>query len=374
MVATLGAAACGGDDGGAGAGTAATDSTVATEATAEATTGASPTDPASTEAPGTDPASTEAPTDTVAPPTDAPDGGATTGSPASTVDDLLALGRPVILTHAAGEDTYPHSTPYGFAESVRDGVDVLDIDLRLTADDVVVVHHDADTGRTANEDLIVYETTYDELHALDNAYWFTADCTCVDQPDDAYVLRGVRTGDTEPPTGYTPDDFAITALADIIEEYPDWVLNMEIKASGAEGIDTANVLAELLEEMDALDRSIVTSFDDDVVRHFHDLQPSVTMTPGLDMSTDFVLGGVAPPDWAPIMQIPPVYEGLEVFTPAYVEAARAAGLVTWVWPNGEGEDVEGYLALLQMGADGVNASDPAAGVEALAIHLGERPD
>ena len=93
------------------------------------------------------------------------------------------------------------------------------------------------------------------------------------------------------------------------------------------------------------------------------------MSPGLDMATEFVLGGVTPPEWARIMQIPPVYEGIEVFTPENVEAAKAAGLVTWVWPNGEGEGVAGCTALLEVGAGGVNASDPAAGVEALRAFL-----
>lgn len=314
-----------------------------------------------TDAPSTDAPNTDAPTTTVAP---------VPGPPASTVEDLLALGRPVILTHAAGEDTYPHSTPYGFAESVRDGVDVLDIDLRMTSDLVIVVHHDSDTGRTANEQLTVYESAFEDVYALDNAYWYTEECTCDGQPEEAYVYRGIRTGEKEPPPGYTAEDFAITPLADIIDAYPGWVLNMEIKASGEEGLATADVLAALLTEKDALDRSIVTSFDDDVVAYFHELAPTVAMSPGLQMATEFVLGGVTPPEWARIMQVPPVYEGIEVVTPAYVEAAQAAGLVTWVWPNGEGEDVAGYTALLELGVEGINASDPAAGVAALQAFLG----
>ena len=109
----------------------------------------------------------------------------------------------------------------------------------------------------------------------------------------------------------------------------------------------------------------MTSFDDTVVEYFHTLAPTVVMTPGLDVSTQFVLGGITPPEWAPIMQVPPEYDGIEVFTAEYVAAARAAGLTTWVWPNGRGEDVAGYTALLELGADGLNASDPAAGVAAL---------
>jgi hypothetical protein len=49
------------------------------------------------------------------------------------IDELLALGRPIVLSHAGGEDVHPHSTPFAYAESVDAGVDMLDLDVQLTA-------------------------------------------------------------------------------------------------------------------------------------------------------------------------------------------------------------------------------------------------
>ena len=285
-------------------------------------------------------------------------------SPVSTVADLLNLGRPIVLAHASGEESHPHSSMYGYISSARLGVDVLDFDLWLTADGVLVVHHDSDTGRTADLNLIVTESTFDELHALDNAYWFTETCTCTDQPENAYVWRGVRTGEKMPPEGFTAEDFAIASFETVLQTFPGWILNIEIKGKAPEAFAAADELARILAEYNALDRAVVTSFDDEVVTYFHEIAPTVAMTPGLDVSTQFVLGGVAPPDWARIMQVPPVYEGLEVFTPAYVSAAKAAGLVTWVWPNG-GESYELYRELLEIGADGINAARPEEAMRAL---------
>ena len=285
-------------------------------------------------------------------------------SPVSTVAELLALGRPIVLAHASGEESHPHSSMYGYVSSARLGVDVLDFDLWLTADGVLVVHHDSDTGRTANENLVVAESTFDELHALDNAYWFTETCTCTDQESSAYLWRGVRSGEKAPPEGFTPEDFAIASFETVLQTFPGWILNIEIKGKAPDAFAAADELARILTEYEALDRAVVTSFDDDVVAYFHEIAPTVAMTPGLDMSTQFVLGGVTPPDWARIMQVPPVYEGLEVFTPAYVEAARKAGLVTWVWPNG-GESFDLYRNLLDIGADGINAARPAEALRAL---------
>lgn len=296
---------------------------------------------------------------------DTNDAGRDVPSPeASTVAEVLALGRPVVLAHASGEESHPHSSMYGYITSARLGVDVLDFDVWLSSDGVLVVQHDATTGRTADQDLVVSDSTFEQLHALDNAYWFTASCTCTGQPDAAYVWRGVRSGAVPPPDGFTPEDFAIQSFENVLHTFPGWVLNIEIKGKAPDAFAAADELARLLAEYEALDRAVVTSFDDAVVDYFHQIAPSVAMTPGLNMSTEFVLGGVVPPDWAHIMQVPPVYEGLEVFTPAYVAAAKAAGLVTWVWPNG-GESYELYRQLLELGADGINAAKPAEALRAL---------
>lgn len=289
----------------------------------------------------------------------------------SSVDDLLALGRPIVLAHASGEEESPHSSMFGYVSAAIAGVDALDLDVRLTADGVLVVHHDDDTGRTANADLVVHEATFDEVRALDNAHFFTDTCTCADQPDDAYVWRGVRTGKKAPPDGFTADDFAIATFEEVLQTFPGWVLNIEIKRRAPEAFAAADELARLLTEYDALDRSIVTSFDDTVVDYFHEIAPTVAMTPGLDMTTAFALGGVVPPEWARILQVPPVYEGIEVFTSAFAEAAKTAGLVTWVWPNG-GESYELYSELLAMGADGINAARPRDALRALDDALGQR--
>ena len=140
---------------------------------------------------------------------------------ATTIDEVLALGRPVVLAHTGGEDRFPGSTMFAFRNSVAAGVDVLDLNVTLSADGVLVVQHDLTVDRTTNGTGTVAEMTYDELHALDNAYWFTADCgACTGQPDEAYVHRGVRTGEVPPPAGFTADDFAIPTLADVVARLP----------------------------------------------------------------------------------------------------------------------------------------------------------
>ena len=305
------------------------------------------------------------PEPTTAPATTAPATAAvaTTATPARppTVGDLL--GRRVVLAHAGGDDDHPHSTPFAFAESVKAGVDVLDLDVRLSGDGVLVVHHDDDVDRTTNATGSVASMTYAQLHALDDAYWFNTVCnTCRNRPESDYLWRGVRTGAQPPPAGYTADDFAITSFREIATRFPTMPLNIELK-----GQDTAAAteLAKALRELGRLDSTVVTSFDDELITAFHTLAPEVALSPGLQATTAWVLSSTPLPDGMRILQIPPEYNGATVLTPALVAKAKAAGYRLWVWPNGGPyENADGYARLFAMGVDGVNASKPAAGVAA----------
>ena len=283
-----------------------------------------------------------------------------------TVDEAVGLDRPIVLAHAGGENAHPHSTPYAYERSVVEGVDVLDFDVRLTADGVLVVFHDDTVDRTTNGTGRVDQMTYGELEQLDAAYWFTESCSaCTGRAEKEYALRGVRTGEVAPPDGSTAEDFAPARFEDLVERYPDHVLNIEMKGDAVGSVPVASELARILTEHDKLDSSIVTAFDDGLAEAFHRLAPEVEITPGVDAMTQYVLADVAPVDGRRILQIPPEYSGVEVLTPELVARAHAAGFVLWIWPNERGwENTEGYGRLLGMGVDGINAADPAAAVAA----------
>ena len=68
--------------------------------------------------------------------------------PPATVADLLALGRPIVLAHTGGEDEFPGSTMFAFGESMKAGVDMLDLNVQLTHDGVLVIQHDDTVDRT----------------------------------------------------------------------------------------------------------------------------------------------------------------------------------------------------------------------------------
>jgi len=307
----------------------------------------------------------------VAPATTPPGTPASFDQRATTVDELLGLGRPVVLAHTGGEDDFPGSTMYAFRESVAAGVDVLDLNVVLAGDGTLMVQHDLDVDRTTDGSGAVADMTAEQLRALDNAYWFTADGVVHDADPAAYVFRGVRTGAVPPPPGYTPDDFAMPRLDELVDAFAGMPLNVEIKDEGERGNLAADATIALLRERGALDGLVLSSFDDSVIAHVLDTAPDVETSPGPAAAADFFFNGVPLPDGQRILQLPPRYGDLEVLTPENVAAAHAAGYVIWVWPNDRELETEAaYRDFVAAGLDGLNVNRPAQGVAAVMAATG----
>jgi glycerophosphoryl diester phosphodiesterase len=290
---------------------------------------------------------------------------------AATVADLLALGRPIVLAHTGGEDEFPGSTMFAFGESVKAGVDMLDLNVQLSHDGVLVIHHDDAVDRTTNGTGNVADLDLAALQQLDDAYWFTANGVRTDRPDSEYLYRGIRTGQKPPPPGYTPDDFTIPTLRHLIERYPDVPLNVEIEGEGQRAIDTATELIDELTELGRLDATVISSFDDATIDAVRQMAAGVETSPGTDASTAWVLSNTPLPAGQRILQLPPKVDEFEVLTPELIARSHAAGYVIWVWPNVT-EDAALYADLLAMGLDGLNINFPATGVAAVQAFVAGR--
>lgn len=305
--------------------------------------------------------------DTV-PATDVSDGPTTTVTPRPlSVDDLLDLGRPIVLAHTAGEDQYPASTLYAFGESVKAGVDMLDLNVMLTADGVLVVQHDDTVDNSTNGTGAVGTLTYAQIEPLDDAYWFTQECgVCHDRPEAEYLYRGMRTGDRPPPAGYAADDFAMPTFEQLLQRFPTMPLNIEIKGEGAPAKAAADELARQLVAAGRTESVVISSFDDEIVSYFHTLLPEVEVSPGLDAITAWVLSRTPLPDGMRILQLPPQFGGTTVITDQLVADSTGAGYPIWVWPNDRTlENLDSYLTFLRQGVTGLNINFPGQGVQAV---------
>lgn len=291
---------------------------------------------------------------------------------ASTVRELLALGRPLVIAHAGGDRSWPHSTMYAFSQAAYAGVDVLEMDLQMTADRVLVVHHDDTVDRTTNATGRVRDMTYEELQALDNAYWWSEEWPSHDLAPEAYSYRGIRTGDVAPPPGYGPDDFRVETFRAVAQAFPEHVLDVEIKTpAGDDGeddidfiLEMAAVLAADIEELGRTDSVVVVSFRDEALIGFRELAPDVVTSPGQDALPAWAFASVPLHPNDLILQVPPTFSGLDVLTPDLLGKAADEGLAVWVWPNEDWqEDPDYYAELIDLPVQGVIAGRPAKAVE-----------
>jgi glycerophosphoryl diester phosphodiesterase len=363
----IAAAACGGSDQNTVGSTAAPVAEApATEASATEAAETSPaatepqaTEPESTSPPATEPATTEAPSTSSAP--------ARAISPA-TVDALVALATPINLSHAGGDQAAPHSTMFAFREGVLAGADALEMDVQLTADGVLIVQHDDTVDKTTNATGPVAGFTLEEIQALDNSHWFSPECwPCQDRPVQEYIYRGIRTGDIEPPEGYSRDDFRVVTFREVAEAFPNLVLDVEIKGSFPDAVPAAEQLAAEIAELGLVDRTIVVSFDDDVIDVFHEISPDVAVSPGLTRLTEWFLNDAEIEPYFEVFQVPPFQGDIQVVDAETVQRVHDEGRELWVWPDDASrqENAEFYGLLIDYGVDGIITGRPAAMVEAL---------
>ena len=279
-----------------------------------------------------------------------------------TIDELLASGDVLNIAHAGGDQSWPHSTFYAYDQAVAVGADVLELDVQLTGDGVLIVQHDDTVDKTTNGTGRVDSYTFDEIAELDAGYWFAEGCwPCHELPDDAYLYRGVRTGEVPPPAGATADDFRIVRFSEVVERYPDRALDIEIKGTAEAAVATADALAAEIDAFDLGDSVVVVSFDDPTVEYFRSIAPDVEVSPGVGTMSAWLLDDVPLDPAYRIVQVPPMFGDVEVITPAFWEAVDAAGVTVWMWPNDAAtqENAEFYQAMIDQGVTGIIAGHPA---------------
>lgn len=75
-------------------------------------------------------------------------------------------GRPIFVAHRGASDRALENSPAAFALAASGGADMIEFDVRLSADGVPVVFHDDRTGRTAKENVAVARTAAARLRTV----------------------------------------------------------------------------------------------------------------------------------------------------------------------------------------------------------------
>ena len=88
------------------------------------------------------------------------------------MDALRGGHRPVIIAHRGSSASAPENTMAAFRRAAEEGADMIELDVRMSRDGHLVVHHDRKLGRTSNGRGRVVDLRLDELRRFDAGSWF----------------------------------------------------------------------------------------------------------------------------------------------------------------------------------------------------------
>lgn len=262
---------------------------------------------------------------------------------------MFASDRPLVFGHRGGAKIGPENTLLAFARGLAAGADGFECDVRLSADGVPVVIHDATLDRTTSTTGPVGGLTAEALAGVD--------ATCRFQPTDpAYAVAE--------PSG-------VPTLRRVLEQFPRARVIIELK-------DTDQALARavtgIIGALGAEERVCVGSFNRAVLEAVRSLAPGIVTSASPPEAQRTLVRS-----WLPLprfgaaayraLQVPERSGRLRVVRPAFVRQAHREGALVQVWTVDHPADV---ARLLGYGVDGIISDRPDLTVPARDAWLAAR--
>lgn len=242
-------------------------------------------------------------------------------------------GAPHLIAHRGGAALAPENTIAAIEQAVRLWQpDIVEIDVRATADGHCVLMHDATLERTTNGSGPVAARTLAELKQLDAGYGFVA-------LDGTHPFRG---------RGVT-----IPTIDEVLGAFPELRFIVEVKIGSAQ-----KPLFEAIERHGAWDR-VLAAGERDADRDLFPRYRGPTSESGDSMRRLYRMHRLRlMPFWratTDAVQFPIEYDERRLVTPRLVRELKRKGLFVHVWTVNDPDDMK---QLLDWGVDGVLTDRP----------------
>ena len=224
-------------------------------------------------------------------------------------------GRPLVFAHRGGSALAPENTMAAFANGLSLSADGIELDVHLSSDGVVVVHHDATVDRTTTGRGSVASLTAGELARLN-----------------------------------------VPSLADVLKQFRDTRVVVELKVNSKQ---LGRGVVEVVRRADAVERVCLGSFGLRVLRAARGLEPALaTSAAREEVRWALYRSWVRRPSHGvgyAGFQVPEFSGTTRVVSPRFVELAHRANLGVHVWTVDSEEDAR---RLLGWGVDGLITDRP----------------
>ena len=242
----------------------------------------------------------------------------------------------LVIAHRGGTGLGPEGTLPVFSRAVEMGADVLEMDVRVSADGALVVFHDRRVDRTTDGAGRVDSLPLDQLKELDAGFRWRGET-------GAYTYRG--------------QGLRILTLEEVFRAFPRQRMLLEVK-SGA--VAMARDVCASVRVHDMLDRVVVASFRGEVMQAFRDACPEAATSASAGevarywLMHQLRLDNLYSPDFQ-VFQVPEGLRWIELVDRRFVERARVRNLPVEVWTVNRKEQME---RLLDLGVDGIMTDHP----------------
>lgn len=249
--------------------------------------------------------------------------------------------RPLVYAHRGGAALRPENTIASFDHGLSLGADGLELDVRLSRDGVVVVHHDDTLDRTTGGSGRLSALTADELGRVDAGHWFRPGAG----PEE-FPFRGQGLG--------------VPRLGDVLSRYPGIPLIIELKVNQPE---LAKRAVDEVRAAGAIDRVAFGSFGRRVLAAAREYEPRIATGASQEEARwalyrswiGWPLGATPYRE----LQVPEQSGATRITSPRFIAHAHRAGLPVKVWTINDAEDMR---RLLRWGADAIISDRPDVAV------------
>ena len=223
--------------------------------------------------------------------------------------------RPLVFAHRGGAALAPENTIAAFDNSIALGADGLELDVRLSHDGAIVVHHDRTVDRTTTLTGPIARLRLDELKRA-----------------------------------------AVPLLSEVLARYRDVRIIIELKVNRPE---MAHAVVQIVRAADAVERVCIGSFGRRALRAVRALDPAIATSAAreevrLALYRSWCRWPIARAAYDGY-QVPEVAGSTRVVSPRFVRDAHAAGLAVQVWTVDTEADAE---RLLEWGVDALITDRP----------------
>ena len=258
-----------------------------------------------------------------------------------------AKNHPEVIAHRGGAAEWPAETIYAFREAIAHHVDVLEMDVRRTADNEIVLMHNPTVDETTDGSGYVADKTLKELKKLNAAAQW---------PELRHLKIRIPT---------------LEEVFQLFDEDRSLRLNIEVKDND---LWLANELGKRIQEKGVEDNVLVASGRDSIIKAFRRDYPGVATSASVREVFTFEVWDDLPNrnyrfntdaiQWHSRFLVFPV------ITRNFVEKAKRLNLITHAWTVNREKEMK---RMIELGVDGIITDKPSTLMKILGRSIASAP-